>query len=91
MIDPLPHIDHREIDYEKFRKNFYVEHEEILMLQDAKVAELRNTLGIRVGVLPAHCCFVWQMLSSERVFLKVSGIAAQNPCAVSLTSTSMRS
>ena len=51
MIDPLPHIDHREIDYETFRRNFYVEHEEISILEDAKVAELRNTLGIRVGFL----------------------------------------
>ena len=57
MIDPLPHIDHREIDYEKFRRNFYVEHEEISILEDAKVAELRNTLGIRVGFLQSEHYF----------------------------------
>ena len=48
MIDPLPYLDHRQVDYEKFRRNFHVEHDEIAALTDAKVAELRNTLGIRV-------------------------------------------
>lgn len=48
MIDPLPPIDHSEIDYEDFEKNFYEEHEEVSKLTDAQVAELRKKLDIRV-------------------------------------------
>lgn len=49
MIDPLPPIDHSEIDYEDFEKNFYEEHEEVSKLTDAQVAELRKKLDIRVS------------------------------------------
>ena len=49
MIDPLPTIDHREIDYERFNKNFYIEHEEIAALTSDKVDELRKKLDIRVS------------------------------------------
>lgn len=49
MIDPLPPIDHTEIDYKKFEKNFYQEHEEISKLTQSQVDELRNKLGLRVS------------------------------------------
>ena len=48
IIDPLPEIDHSDIDYEPFNKNFYEEHPEIQSLTQEQVAELRNKLGIRV-------------------------------------------
>ena len=48
MIDPLPPVDHDDIDYEKFTKNFYEEHQEIGMLMEGQVNELRTKLGIRV-------------------------------------------
>lgn len=47
-IDPLPPIDHSEIDYEPFEKNFYTPHEEILSLTPSKIHDLRQALGIKV-------------------------------------------
>lgn len=48
-IDPLPPIDHSEIQYDPFEKNFYNVHEEISNLDKHQVQELRNTLGIKVS------------------------------------------
>lgn len=48
IIDPLPPVDHSDIDYGPFVKNFYVEHEDIAKLQPNEVDELRKKLGIRV-------------------------------------------
>lgn len=48
IIDPLPPIDHGEIDYEPFTKNFYEEHEEICSLSAQDVNDLRTKLGLRV-------------------------------------------
>lgn len=54
-IDPLPPIDHSEIDYAPFEKNFYTPHEEIAALGTQAVAELRRTLGVHVsGALVPH-------------------------------------
>lgn len=52
-IDPLPVIYHSEIDYEKFEKNFYIPHEDIIALTSGQTQELRHKLGIKVsGPLP---------------------------------------
>ncbi|XP_076460295.1 ATP-dependent RNA helicase DDX42-like [Babylonia areolata] len=51
IIDPLPPIDHSDIDYESFERNFYEEHEEIKALSTQQVDELRRTLGIKVSGL----------------------------------------
>ncbi|XP_032673039.1 ATP-dependent RNA helicase DDX42 isoform X1 [Odontomachus brunneus] len=48
-IDPLPPIDHNEIDYESFEKNFYNVHEEIASLSKQQIDDLRKTLGIKVS------------------------------------------
>ncbi|XP_033219852.1 ATP-dependent RNA helicase DDX42 [Belonocnema kinseyi] len=48
-IDPLPPIDHSEIEYETFEKNFYNVHEEISSLNKQQVDDLRKTLGIKVS------------------------------------------
>lgn len=52
-IDPLPPLDHSEIEYKSFEKNFYTPHEEINNLSRSQVEELRHHLGIRVtGPVP---------------------------------------
>ena len=50
IIDPLPPIDHSEIDYTPFEKNFYIEPPDISALDTNQVNELRRTLGIRVCI-----------------------------------------
>jgi len=50
VIDPLPEVDHTEIDYEPFTKNFYEEHEEISKMNLNEVQQLYNKLGIKVRV-----------------------------------------
>nr|CAD2140997.1 unnamed protein product [Meloidogyne enterolobii] len=47
-IDPLPPIDHSEIEYKPFEKNFYSEHPDIADLTLQQAFELRITLDIRV-------------------------------------------
>lgn len=47
-IDPLPPIDHSEIQYEPFEKNFYTPHEEIEALDSYQVEELKKNLGVKV-------------------------------------------
>ncbi|KAJ8971012.1 hypothetical protein NQ314_000930, partial [Rhamnusium bicolor] len=49
IIDPLPPIDHSEIEYKPFTKTFYDEHEEIKLLSDTAVTELRKTFDITVS------------------------------------------
>lgn len=52
-IDPLPPVDHSEIVYPPFEKNFYTPHEDINNLSRSQVEDLRNHLGIRVtGPVP---------------------------------------
>ncbi|CAD6188235.1 unnamed protein product [Caenorhabditis auriculariae] len=51
VIDPLPTIDHSQIDYAPFPKNFYVEHEDIARLHLMDVIKLREKLSLRVGGL----------------------------------------
>ncbi|XP_013391796.1 ATP-dependent RNA helicase DDX42 isoform X2 [Lingula anatina] len=51
IIDPLPPIDHSDIDYDPFVKNFYTEHEEIARLTYPEVLELRKKLNTRVSGL----------------------------------------
>lgn len=48
IIDPLPPVDHSEIDYKPFQKDFYNEHEEIKNITEKQATELRKTLGISV-------------------------------------------
>ncbi|XP_055600359.1 ATP-dependent RNA helicase DDX42 [Uranotaenia lowii] len=73
-IDPLPPIDHSEIDYEKFEKNFYEPHEDIKSLTATQVSELRHKLGVKVsGFMPtipvtsfAHFGFDEQLMKAIR-------------------------
>ncbi|XP_067935351.1 ATP-dependent RNA helicase DDX42-like [Watersipora subatra] len=53
VIDPLPPVDHHDIDYEKFSKNFLEEHSDVACLTEQQVNSLRSKLGIRVsGIQP---------------------------------------
>ncbi|XP_037111759.1 ATP-dependent RNA helicase DDX42 isoform X1 [Syngnathus acus] len=57
IILPLPPIDHSEIDYPPFEKNFYNEHEELSSLTGTQVVELRQKLNLRVsGAAPPKPC-----------------------------------
>lgn len=47
-IDPLPEIDHSQISYQPFSKNFYIEHEDISKLGYLQVKDLRTKLGVTV-------------------------------------------
>ena len=58
IIDPLPPIDHHEIEYEDFSKNFYEEHEEIKALNEHQVSDLRKKLGIKV------CCLIFDLIKN---------------------------
>ncbi|NWW90733.1 DDX42 helicase, partial [Rhynochetos jubatus] len=74
IIDPLPPIDHSEIEYPPFEKNFYNEHEEITSLPPQQVVELRHKLNLRVsGAAPprpgssfAHFGFDEQLMHQIR-------------------------
>ncbi|CAK1580656.1 unnamed protein product [Parnassius mnemosyne] len=48
FIDPLPPIDHSEIEYEPFEKNFYVPHEDIENLTHQQVEDLKKNLGVKI-------------------------------------------
>ncbi|XP_059811767.1 ATP-dependent RNA helicase DDX42 [Hypanus sabinus] len=57
VIDPLPPIDHTEIEYQPFEKNFYIEHEDLAKLSLIPLAELRQKLNLRVsGADPPKPC-----------------------------------
>lgn len=47
-IDPLPPIYHSQIEYQRFEKNFYTPHNDIVELTNEQVLDLRKTLGIKV-------------------------------------------
>lgn len=54
-IDPLPPIDHSQIEYSDFEKNFYNVHPDISSLTNQQVNELKRTLGLKVtGAQPPH-------------------------------------
>lgn len=50
FIDPLPPIDHSEIEYEPFEKNFYTPHPDIEKLDHQQVEELKKNLGVKVSL-----------------------------------------
>ncbi|CAH2244580.1 jg11695 [Pararge aegeria aegeria] len=74
IIDPLPPIDHSEIQYVPFEKNFYTPHEDIESLDQQQVEELKKNLGVKIsGPDPprpvssfAHLGFDEQLMKSIR-------------------------
>ena len=52
-IDPLPPINHDEITYKPYKRNFYIEHTDIQGLSPVQVIDLQQKLGIKVaGAVP---------------------------------------
>jgi ATP-dependent RNA helicase DDX42 len=52
-IEPLPRIDHSEIEYEPVQTNFYVEHAEIASLTSDQVTQLR--CDFRISATGSNC------------------------------------
>lgn len=48
-IEPIPALDHSEIDYERFNKDFYEENPSISGMSDEEVTAYRQSLGIKVS------------------------------------------
>ncbi|KAL9269967.1 DEAD-box ATP-dependent RNA helicase 24-like protein [Drosera capensis] len=48
-IEPIPALDHGDVDYEPFCKDFYEEKPEISGMSEQDVAEYRKSLAIRVS------------------------------------------
>ena len=48
-IDPLPAIDHSQITYQPFAKNFYEEHSDIVGLSKIQVIDLQQKLNVKVS------------------------------------------
>lgn len=48
-IDPLPPIDHNQITYQPFIKNFYEEHPDIVGLSKIQVIDLQQKLNVKVS------------------------------------------
>ncbi|PAA88539.1 hypothetical protein BOX15_Mlig009050g1 [Macrostomum lignano] len=47
-IDPLPPVDHSQVQYAPFERNFYTPHPEVAAMKPEQAMELRRKLGIRV-------------------------------------------
>ena len=73
-IDPLPKINHNEISYDAFEKNFYAEHPDISSLSNIQVIDLQHKLNVKVsGAVPpkpvtsfAHFGFDEQLMKAIR-------------------------
>jgi len=50
-------MDHSEIQYADFTKNFYEEHEDISNMTPDQMVELRRKLGISVSFTAVPGCF----------------------------------
>uniref|UniRef100_A0A7C9DXI7 RNA helicase n=1 Tax=Opuntia streptacantha TaxID=393608 RepID=A0A7C9DXI7_OPUST len=48
-IEPIPALDHSEIDYESFNKDFYEERPSISGMSEQEVIEYRKSLNIRIS------------------------------------------
>jgi len=48
-IDPLPQIDHTQINYQPFARNFYEEHADIAGLSKIQVIDLQQKLNVKVS------------------------------------------
>lgn len=76
VIDPLPAIDHSEIEYAEFTKNFYEEHEDISNMTPDHMIQLRKKLGINVHfiTLLTFYYFRWKFYHSVLILQIVKKI-----------------
>lgn len=72
-IDPLPPINHDDIIYKPFEKNFYTPHEDINNLSRSQVEELRQRLKIRVsGPVPPRPIVSFAHFGFDESLMKVN-------------------
>ena len=59
-VEPLPRVNHDEMDYEPFDKDFFEPHEDVLALTEEEVTKIRNDLSMHVtGFQPPPPGFSW--------------------------------
>jgi ATP-dependent RNA helicase DDX42 len=66
LIEPLPRVDHSQMNYKSFKKLFYKESMEIQKLSDEEITQYRNELEI--GVSLSHCPRPIQQFSQLSTF-----------------------
>lgn len=86
-IEPIAPLDHSEIDYEAFNKDFYEEKPSISGMTELEVGEYRNSLGIRVSGFDVprpvktfeECGFSAELLKAiaKQAYEKPTGIQCQ--------------
>ncbi|KAG9157191.1 hypothetical protein Leryth_004875 [Lithospermum erythrorhizon] len=86
-IEPIAALDHSEIDYEAFIKDFYEEKASISGMTEHEVAEYRSSLGIRVSGVDVprpvktfeDCGFSAELLKAiaKQAYEKPTGIQCQ--------------
>ena len=65
----MPPVDHDDIEYEKFNKNFLVEHSDVANLMSFQVNELRHKLGIKVGLIYSGRMVQFQVI--KRIYSEI--------------------
>jgi len=71
-VEPLPPVDHNQIDYDNFEKCLYREHEEIQKLSGEQIEDLRKKLEIKVsGYEPPRPVCSFAHFNFEEKLLKV--------------------
>lgn len=83
-IDPLPPMDHSNITYPPFEKNFYEEHDEIKNLPIDGTNELRATLGLKVtGIsVPKPVCSFAHFNFDEKLMNVIRKSEFTNPTPI---------
>ena len=71
-IEPLPRVNHEEVDYLPFEKNFYQPHQDVENLTRREVAALRESYSLRVsGVDTCRPCISFAYLGLSEELLSV--------------------
>ena len=72
LIEPLPRVNHDELDYSPFEKNFYRVHSDVTKLSPKEVYALRECYGLRVsGAKPCHPCISFGYLGLRQELTNV--------------------
>ena len=84
-LEKLVVVDHSKIDYEPFRKNFFIESPEIAKLTEAEVAKLRKDLGnvkVRGKDVPRPIKGWHQCGLSSRVLQTIAALGFETPMPI---------
>jgi ATP-dependent RNA helicase DDX42 len=87
VIAPLPLLDHSQITYEPFNKNFYKEHPEIANLKEEDVTMIRRDFQIKVvgdqlGFCPKPIISFAHTGFGQQVIEKISKLGFEKPSAI---------